>query len=153
LEGTGKACVAFGVWMSSATSQAIKLERGLGQDVEVSGGCRKCQRGPETSFSLPTVVLKKISLLPAGWIQKSGTPASQRVANSTSCMDLHWRVIRVILPYWVLRYLQDEAASAVGKRKGCSWAGRTGLLTFEQSRRDEWSKTQLLLQEGINPSC
>lgn len=26
---------------------------------------------------------------------------------------------------------------------------RTGLLTFEQSLRDEWSKLQLLLQEGI----
>lgn len=35
------------------------LGRGLGQDMEVSGGCRKCQRGPETSFFLPTFVLEK----------------------------------------------------------------------------------------------
>ena len=37
----------------------MKLGRGLGQDVEVSGGCRKCQKGPETSFSLPIFVLEK----------------------------------------------------------------------------------------------
>ena len=41
------------------------------------------------------------------------------------------------------------------KRARLGWGvrGRTGLLTFKQSLRDEQSKMQLLLQEGTKNSC
>lgn len=53
VKGKRKGLHGFWVWNSSVTVQAMKMGRGLGQDVEDSGSCTKCQRGPEPSFSFP----------------------------------------------------------------------------------------------------
>lgn len=69
LEGTGKACDDSGCWKSSVTFQGMKLGRALEQDMEASGGCRKCQRGLEPSFSLLTSALENsFTYLPADLI-------------------------------------------------------------------------------------
>lgn len=67
LEGTGKACDDSGCWKSSVTFQGMKLGRALKQDIEASGGYRKCQREP--SFSLLTSALENsFTYLPADLI-------------------------------------------------------------------------------------
>lgn len=63
VKGKRKGLCGFWDWNNSVTVQAVKLGRGLGQAVEDSGGCRKCQRGPEPYFSLPLFFLENFSFI------------------------------------------------------------------------------------------
>lgn len=76
VKGKGKGLHGFWVWNSSVTVQAMKMGRGLGQDVEDSGSCRKCQRGPEPSFSFQIFFFfsLKIPHLSDDWIKNPEHP-------------------------------------------------------------------------------
>lgn len=86
--------------------------------MEILGGCRKCQRGPETSFSLPTFVLEKSLIYQLiGFKNLEHLPHRQQPTQPPICSYM-------------------GGLCALSSHTGCSVC-RTGLLLPQERRKGE----------------
>lgn len=133
----------------------MKLGRGLGLDIELSGGCSSV-REVQKLLLFPLLSLKNPTF--TRWLDlKIWNTCPTDSSQLKIPYGVMWEGYMRYPPILAVAVCTGWGCSCHGKeervRLGWRARGRAWLLTFEQSLRDERSKMQLLLQEGTKTSC